>query len=282
VAAFALALVASFSWGVSDFVAGVQARRCSVLWLIAGGTTVALIVALVALVVSGDGMPASAVYAGLAAGVAQWFAAIALYRGLAIGQTSIVAPVSGLAPLVPFTVAAITGDFPGAVAAAGAVLAIVGLGLVGLAGDAQQTQARVSQRHSVLLGAIAALGFGVLFPLMDVASQDSPAGAVVANRVGILVLVAVALCVVRPTFAVRRPDVLLITAFGLCEASGTLCFAYATVTGTLGVVGVLASLYPVVTVVLAMMILKERLQGPHLVGVVAVLGGVGLLAAGSG
>jgi drug/metabolite transporter (DMT)-like permease len=278
--AVALALGATLSWGVSDFLGGLMTRRMAVLAVIVISQTAGLTVIAIAVAAAGESAPDAAFipYAA-AAGLAGVCGLAAFYSALATGKMSVVAPISSMAVLVPVAVGLATGDRPSAVQAVGVVLGIAGIVLASREAVEGQTDRRISA--GVGLALLSALGFGSFFVGMDVAADHDPLWANLVNRGTSLSLAVLAFLVFRPGFAgVDRGVLPALLTIGVLEMSANVAFAFAATEGLLSLTSVLSALYPVVVVVLAWLVLHERLQQSQKVGVAAALVGVALIAGG--
>ena len=284
--AAALALSASLAWGCSDFLGGLAARRLPLLTvMLLSGIVGSLGVALVVLA---RGVPAPggdfAVYAVLA-GVSGVIGIGAFYRGLAIGVMSIVAPVSAAGAVVPVAVGLASGERPAPWQVAGALIAIAGVVLVSRQGASEHEDAAARERSAaaargVPLALLAGAGFGGFFALMDRASEADAWWAILSARAASTTCVIVAVLAIRPRLATAAPDWGLLSVVGVLDVGANLLFALASREGLLSLVGVLSSLYPVVTIFLARTFLHERIARWQQVGVVATLAGVLLISAG--
>jgi drug/metabolite transporter (DMT)-like permease len=277
VLAVGLALCTSVSWGVGDFLGGLTARQLHVLTVLAVSQVVGLVAVLTWALLSGEAVPPArelALAAGAGTGGALGLAA--LYRGMAVGAMGIVAPISGLSPAVPLVVGLASGERPSALQLAGIGVALTGVLLVSR--EPSATGAR--RAAGVGLALVAAAGFGLYFVLLDGAADASVPWAVTTARAtaaSLAVLAAVG------TGAALRPPARLLPALasvGLADVAANAFFGLATTRGLLSVVSVLASLYPVVTVVLARALLGERLGALQRVGGGAALAGAALIVAG--
>ena len=274
-----LALAASLSWGLGDFLAGLRARRLPVVTVLvvsqaAGLTTIALVVAL-----RGVGPPDARYLAfGSLAGVAGAVGLAALYRGLAVGPMSVVAPISATAAVIPVLAGVLTGERPSAAQAAGIGLAVTGVVLASHArsvGGAQRTVA-----EGIGLALVAAVAFGLLLVALGEASDGDPYWGTLAMRGTSFSLLVLTALVVRPSFALNEGDLPVLLLIGVLDTVGNALFAVATTKSLLSVAAVLGQLYPVVTVLLARVVLGERMSRGQLLGVVAVFAGVALITAG--
>ena len=275
--AIALALGASLSYGLGDFLGGLKARSVHVITVLAISQVAGLVAVLVWLAFARDPYPGwYATAAAAAAGIGGAVGLAALYRGLAVGAMGVVAPVSATAAAIPFAVGVARGERPGALQLAGVVLALAGVALA----SREPAREGGGRAAGVGLALVAAVGFGTYFVFLDTAAEESVSWAVASARsASALLAVAVALAVgvsLRP--APRHLPAL--AAVGLCDVSANVLFALASTRGFLSIVSVLTSLYPVVTVGLAAMLLHERIAGSQRAGVVSTFVGAALITAG--
>jgi uncharacterized membrane protein len=277
VIAIALALGASLSWGVGDFLGGVSSRRLPTFTVmavsqVAGLAAVGALVAVLAEAPPGAGALTFAVGAGLGGVVGL----AALYRGMAVGAMAIVAPISAAAAVVPLAVGLARGERPSALQLAGVGLVLLGVALTaherGPAGPRLAT--------GVGLAAVAALGFGLYFVFIAEASDESQLWAVlVARAVSSLVAVAVVAARARSS-SLRRGDLPVLMLIGLFDVGANCLLVLALDRGLVSIVPVLSSLYPVTTVLLARAVLGERIARAQQAGVALALAGVALISAG--
>ena len=230
---------------------------------------------------SGEPAPASAELApAAAAGAAGALALSAFYRALAIGTMSIVAPVSATGAAVPVFVGLATGDELSALVAAGIAAAIVGVVLAAREEAPEGSAQAAVARRSLVLALAAALGFGAFFVGMDASADAGVLWALLAARIASFSLIAIAYAVARPPVAADAPRMALLVGIGVLDLGANASFAAATNEGLLSVAGVLGSLYPLVTVLLARLVLGERVRRVQGLGIAAALLGVVLIAAG--
>jgi drug/metabolite transporter (DMT)-like permease len=287
--AVALGLGSSLCWGLADFFGGLQSRRRSLLAVLLVSQVLALaLLGLFALAFAGGDRPsASAVGWAALAGTVGCFALAAFYRGLAIGTMSVVAPLSATGAAVPVLVGVAEGERPGAIQVAGMVLALAGILLASREAPredetaAQKESGRRASRAAVGLALVAALGFGTFFVGVDRASETAGVTWVIlVSRSCSLALVAAAALVVRPELPRAAAALLPLAAVGVLDLGANGLYALATTKGLLSIVAVLGSLYPAVTVVLARLVLAERLTRTQGLGVLATLLGVVAISAG--
>ena len=275
--AIALALGASLSWGLGDFLGGLKSRTLHVLTVLAISQTVGFGAVLIWLTLSGDGFPGwtSTAYA-VAAGVSGCLGLGALYRGMAVGAMGVVAPVSAVAAVIPFTVGIASGERPSLLQLAGILLALVGVGVA----SREPADRGGGRAAGVGLALVAALGFGLYFVFLDRAAEESvPYAVATARGIASLLAVAVAVAVgvaLRPAAAALPA----LVAVGLCDVLANVLFGLASTRGFLSVVSVLSALYPFVTVALAALVLNERVSSTQRLGVAGAFVGAALITAG--
>lgn len=274
-----LSLASSLSFGVADFLGGVASRRGAVVTVLLVSHAVGL-AGIAVLVAARAGGPPDAVFVPLAALSAALGTAgvAALYRGLATGLMSVVAPIAAAAAVIPVVWGAVRGDAPTALQNGGIALALGGVVLVSRTRTRPGAGARLAAGAG--LGLVAAVLFGLFLVSFEAASRDDPYWAVLALRVSSVAMLAAVATVLRPSLRTGRRGLGVLAVIGLLDVAGNAFFAVATTKGLIGVVAVLSSLYPIVTIGLARLVLRERLHPLQAAGVAAALAGVGLIAAG--
>ena len=270
-----LSLAAAAAYGLADFVGGVLSKRVSA-WTVAlaaqaGGSLATLVIALL---VGGDPTRADLVWAvvgGLGNGLGTAF----LYRGLATGRMGVVAPVSGVgAALVPVIVGVAIGERPDALVWLGIVLAFPAIWLVsrGPAGGAPTGGLRD--------GVLAGLGFGGLFVALSRVGEDAGLLPLALNQaVAGIAIIGVAAALSAPWLPRERRAGLGVVS-GLLGALATGLFMVASRGGHLTVTSVVVSLYPAFTVLLAAVVVRERVHATQGWGLGLCVAAVVLVAAG--
>jgi drug/metabolite transporter (DMT)-like permease len=276
-----LALSSALAYGASDFVGGVGSRRHSS-WqvVLVGQAAGALVMLVVGLMLPGS--PAIADFAwALLAGVGSATGSIFLFRGLARGRMGLVAPVSAVgAAVLPVLVGVALGERPSWLVWVGVLAALPGIWLVSRETTPDRPPRSASTRGALVDGAVAGVGFGVLFIALAQISADAGVLPLAANQlVGAVLTVVVAGSLGQP-WRPRRGVVGWGSASGVLGAAGTLAFMVATGATSLGVAGVLASLYPAVTVLLAAGVLGERIGASQRTGIAICTLAVATLALG--
>jgi drug/metabolite transporter (DMT)-like permease len=280
VLAVALALASSLCWGLADFLGGLQSRVRPLVTVLLVAQVAAVAIGIAFVAGSGDPFPdlgPAALATG--AGIAGCAALAAFYRGLAIGTMSIVAPVSATGAAVPVLVGLAEGERPAALQIAGILVAMVGIVLA--AREPADAAPGRAVRGSLGLAGLAALGFGTFFVLIDRATEHGGAPwSLLLVRAGEVALLGVLALATRPAMPSGVRDATPLLVIGVLDFSATAFFALATEQGLLSVVSVVGSLYPAVTVVLARVVLAERVARSQEVGVVLTLAGVVAISAG--
>jgi drug/metabolite transporter (DMT)-like permease len=269
-----LALGASLAWGVGDFFGPLVSRTLGSLrvlfWAQIGGV---LAIAL-AVAVRGEGPAGWAVLFAIVASLGGMLGLFAYYRGMQAGAMSVVAPIAGVSAIVPVIFGIATGDKPSAAQIGGIACALVGVGLASV--EHHEGSPRVAA--GVGLALLAAVGFGFYFPWMHAAGKvDFWWASLIFRSTALLLLVAIVAA--RHTPLKLRPRDLVITGLvGVADTIGNVLFAASSGHGLVSLTAVLASLYPVITVLLAATMLHERVAPLQKAGIVLTLTGVVLIS----
>jgi drug/metabolite transporter (DMT)-like permease len=277
VAALALALASSVVWGAADFAGGSLTRRLPVFAVTVISQGAGFVALLVAVAVRGD-VGARSFWLGTLAGLGGGAGLAAFYRALSLGTMSIVSPLAACGAVVPFGLALATGERPSALALGGAVAALAGAVLASL--EERRAESRERAR-AVVLALVAAGALGLFVYFLGLGSREGNAlSTLLGARVGSLSLLVVLALAVRAPLAVPRASLVAVAAVGLADVTANALFALASGRGLLAIVAVLGSLYPVVTVLLAHVLLGERLTRAQQAGVAVALAGVAAVGAG--
>jgi drug/metabolite transporter (DMT)-like permease len=278
--AIVLGLAASLSWGVADFLGGIQSRRMPVVAVVLGSQLAGLLLAASVVAIRGEAPPGGdfALYAALSS-VGGIIGLTAFYKALSIGAMGVVAPLASTGAVIPVGVGIATGDRPSAVQGVGVAVAICGVILASReAGEEAKESRAVSRGAGFAL--ISAVGFGCFFLAIDRASDDDVLWAVAVNRTVSVTLLGLALLAIRPKLGIKPADMRTLAIVGVLDIAANGLFALAATKGLVSVVAVLSSLYPVITVILARVVLKERLAAVQRIGAFTALAGVAQISAG--
>jgi drug/metabolite transporter (DMT)-like permease len=267
-------LASALSWGAGDFSGGVASKRAPVLGVLAFGQAAGVSL-MVALAFSwGEPVPAAASLGWAAgAGASGAVGLAALYRGLAVGRMGVVAPVSAiLSAAIPVLWGALAEGLPGPTRLAGFGLALAGIWLVAGAGEAS------GGRRGLGLAVLAGFGFGGFLVLMARGAQGGTFWPLAAARGMTLALSLAAALLSRRSFVPPVAALPFVILSGALDAGGNAFFVLAAQGGRLDVAAVLSSMYPASTVLLASLVLRERVSRPQGVGIAAVLIAIALIA----
>lgn len=283
--AILLALLAALAYGLSDFVGGLVSRRTSA-WSVAvvGAGTAAVLTGLVALFWPGDPTPGDfgwAVLAGAGSGAGAGF----LYRGFAAGRMGVVAPLSAVgAAVVPLLVGVAGGERPSLLAWIGILVALPAIWLVSrepaaaLGDEADQPVSPTAA--GVLDGLLAGLGFGVLFAALGQVPDSAGLWPLALTQLLSVPAVVVIAGLLRERWLPRERAAAHAVWCGVLSTVATAAFLFATQRGFLTVSGVLTSLYPAFTILLAALLLKEHIHRGQGAGLALCGAAVALVAAG--
>ncbi|MEU1281468.1 DMT family transporter [Streptomyces sp. NPDC005805] len=286
-----LALTASVLWGLADFGGGLLTRRTPALTVVVVSQSIAVVV-LGAIVVATGGFAEAGplLWYAVAAGVVGPVAMLAFYKALALGPMGVVSPLGSVGVAVPVGVGLLLGERPGVLQFAGIAVAVAGIVLAG----GPELRGAPVQRQAILLTLTAAVGFGAVMALIAEAST-SVTGlflALFVQRVTNVTVGGAALWVSvrRGGRALPLPGdggvrvvvaALPALAFvGLADVAANGTYALAAQAGPVTVAAVLANLYPVVTVLAALLVLRERVRTVQAAGAGLALVGTVLLATG--
>jgi drug/metabolite transporter (DMT)-like permease len=280
--AAALALLSSLLWGTADFFGGVYTRRMAavVVVLISQAIALALIVPTVWLVGAFDD-PSGYFWWGVAAGIVGPVGLVSFYWALSIGTMGVVSPIAATGIVVPVVWGLVEGEQPSTLQFAGIVVGFVGVVLAG-GPDVPHDDHAARQVHvkSIVLALVAALGFGGSFVCLAGGGEYSIGMTLLVQRSTSVLLMVVPVVLLTRLAGLRRRDLPGLAGVGAGDAAANGAFAWSSTLGLLSVTSVLGSLYPVATLLLARIVLGERLTRLQGYGVLLAMVGIALLAAG--
>jgi drug/metabolite transporter (DMT)-like permease len=271
----ALALSASLTWGLADFFGPLKGRKLGALRALVYVQLGGLAAIALAIAIRGKGPADVNALFAIPAAISGTLGLYAYYRGMAVGAMSIVAPIAGISAGIPVMFGIATGDRPSLWQWLGITAA---LGGVFLASREPGRGGRVAA--GVGLALLAAIGFGGYFPPMHAAGEADFWWASLIFRMTSTSVILAAVAIRRPSLAVSPIEVPLLALIGIGDMLGNLLFAAASTSGLVSITSVLASLYPIITVVLARLVLKERVARSQEAGIALTLAGVALISAG--
>ena len=274
-------LLAGLTWGLADFIGGIQSRRLPAVTVVLFSQFAGLLLVVAVVAIRGTAAPGGdfVVY-GAISSLGGMVVLIAFYRALSIGAMGVVAPLASLAAVIPLVVGIATGERPSALQAVGVAVAIIGVVLASREAS-EKAEKSPTVAKGVGLALVAAVGFGTFLVAIDRASDSDVLWAVLVNRTCSVTLLGTAvLALRRATLGVSMHDARMLAIVGILDIGANASFAYASTQGLVSVVAVLGSLYPVTTVLLARFVLHERLHALQRAGAVTALLGVALISAG--
>lgn len=283
--AVVLGLLVAATYGAADFFGGLSSKRASVpaVVVLAQLTGLPLLAVLVVLA-GGEASVRNVGYGAIAGGFGA-VGLVCLYRGLSAGRMSVVAPITAVgAALVPVAWGLVRGERPGTVALVGVVLALVAVGLVSRSDDdvldGEETPPRPVPVTFLPLAVIAGVAFGLVFVLLSLTDDDAGFWPLAAGRLVSIPLLTIGTIATGRSFGLASKEAArTIVAAGVLDMTANALFLLASREGLLALVGVLSSLYPASTVLLARLVLQERLLGVQVAGLVLAGTGVVLIAA---
>ena len=276
-----LAVVSAAVYGAADFLGGVATRRSTAFAVVVWSQLAGLVALAAAAAVMGDApAPARDLAWGAVGGLGGGTGVVLLYRGLSIGRMSVVAPTSAvIGAVLPVLVGLGLGERPHAAALAGVAVALLAIILVSSGPDGSADAVLGGRVRPGLREAVGAgMGFALFFVALANAGDDAGLWPLLAARVSIVVA-AVGGLVTRSALRPAPGAWGRIVVVGLLDMTSNLLYVLATRRGLLSLVAVLVSLYPASTVLLARVVLGERMTGRQVVGLVAAGAGVALIAA---
>ena len=251
-----------------------------------GALAVALItqatgmVILAALVV-GRGVPAPPLdlaLIGVGTGLLSALNFYAMYTALSIGNMARIAPIFGTAAIIPVVVGLASGESPSSLKLLGILLAIAGVVLVSV----DTGEKRSHGRRGPVLALVCAAGFGLVLTGVDRVAEHDPYWAILLMRFGGTVTIGtvVVMKLRGAPGSVPRGAIAPLLAIGALDSTAHVLWAVASTTGLLSLTAVLGNLFPAVTALLSVALLRERLALPQAIGAAGVLAGCALVTAG--
>ncbi len=279
------ALAAAVLYGSADFLGGAASRRLRASSVLTVSGPVGAVVMLAAALLAGGRPELAGVPWAVAAGGCGGVGLIVFYAGLAAGPMRLVAPVSALVSTVlPVTAAIATGERPGLAVYAGGlicVLATILVSMEGSAGPGERPRPASATARGLGYGIAAGIMFGLFFIFLRVAATSGVLWPSALSRAaGAVVLLGVAVWAgAPPAWRGASPRVLAaVIGCGLLDAIANVCYVLATRAGLFGVAVVLTSLYPGVTVLLARLVLGERIRPVQLAGLLLAIAGIAVVS----
>ena len=266
----ALAVLSGLIWGVGDFAGGKATQGAAALPVVLVSKLVSLPLLAIFLVAMYVPVTAIGLAWGALAGVAGLVGLVLFYRGLSAGAMTVVAPVTGVtSAAIPVVAGLIWGERPSGARLLGVGCALLAIALVSIAPHPPGRRQVVNWRLiAVALGS--GVGFGLFFVLLAVAGNAAGGSAgmwpIAGSQLSALIIGGLLVLVARPGPWPRRAALRFTLLAGPCDMTANALFLLATRGGDLSIVAPLAALYPVTTVILALLVDHERLRGIQVAG----------------
>jgi len=271
--AILLALAAAAAWGTGDFTGGLASRRVDAFRSVLIAFSVGLVALLIVALARAEPLPPPADLAwGALAGLGGLLGILFLYRGFAAGRMGIVAPVSAvLTAAIPVVFNALTAGLPGRLQLAGFGFGLAGVWLL------SRPEGSGGRPEGLGLAVLAGVGFAGFFIALGQVGETAVFWPLVAGRVAACAGLAAYMLAARRPMSPRDAPLGLLVPAGALDAAGNLFFLLAIQLGRLDVTAVLGSLYPAVTVLLAWLVLRERMTRLQVAGVGAAVAAIVLI-----
>jgi drug/metabolite transporter (DMT)-like permease len=266
----ALAVLSGLIWGIGDFAGGKATQRAGALLVVWVSKLVSLPLLAIYLIAMYVPISPIGLAWGAMAGVAGLVGLVLFYRALSAGAMTIVAPVTGVtSAAIPVVVGLIWGERPSGARLLGIGCALLAIALVSIAPNPSGRPQVVGWRLiAVALGSGA--GFGLFFILLAVANEAAGGSVglwpIAGSQLSALIIGGLLILMVRPGPWPRGVGLRFTMVAGPCDMTANALFLLAARTGDLSIVAPLAALYPVTTVILALVIDHERLRGVQIAG----------------
>ena len=274
-AVVALGLLASLGWGVADFGGGLTSRRAPVLGVLLGSQLASLSVGVPLLTLRSEPtMTPLDIGISVLGGILASTGLALLYRGLSTGRMGVVAPVAAvLTASLPVAFGFLTEGFPSVVAIVGIVAAALSVVLVSRSSEASDGRPS-GLRYGLAAGSI----FGLFSISVSWLSDDLVVSPTIAIRVASITTIAALIVLGRQHWRVSRRLWPALLVVGVVDMLATASYLSAIDVGPLAIAAILASLYPVMTTILAAVLLREKVTPMHAAGIVAAGVAVVLIA----
>lgn len=277
-----LSLLTAVTFGAADFSGGMASRRAQVITVVFCAHVIGLVgVFAAALLVAEEFLVGSLIY-GAAGGLFALAGLILLYRRLAAGPMSVVAPITAItSALVPAGIAFVGGEALSIGIGLGVVFALVAIGLISASGDGESESGDAAITPLVIAESLGAgVGFGVFFVFISKAAVETSPWPIVGARVATVILLTIWVLARRVPMPGDAITWRWIAVAGLLDTFSNVLFIWSADLAGLAIASVLSSLYPASTVILAAVLLRERMSRVQLAGFVLAMVATALIAAG--
>lgn len=280
--AYLLALLAAGFYGAADFTGGIATRRAAALPVVLISQAVGLVLVALALPLLPAATPSRAdLWWGAVAGVIGGIGVALLYRALAVGTMSVVAPITAvIAVALPVLTSIVLGERPGRLAIIGIVLGVFSIALVSRSASTEASEGQGKRTSGIGIALISGIAIGLFLLFIAQTHREAGLWPLLTNRIASVAFFGVVIAVARAS--VRMPANLTMLALGggALDMIANALYLLAVRIGPFSPVVTLASLYPATTVLLARAILGERLSAWQTAGVLSALIAVVLIVSG--
>ncbi|PYQ34189.1 MAG: EamA family transporter [Acidobacteria bacterium] len=275
-----LAVLASVAYGAADFLGGLATKRGSTVFsAVVCSQATGLVLLLLALPFLPPATPTAADLAwGAASGLAGGIGLALLYRGLAVGVMSVVAPVTAVcAVVIPVVVGLALGERPTGLAVLGVALALLAIVLISRSGQVEESP---SARSGVAIAIVSGIAIGIFLVCLQRTGRSAGLWPLVPARVVSVSFFAVAGLLARQKLLPRSESRPIVIGGGALDMLANVLYLLAVRQGPLSIVATLTSLYPASTILLARVVLRERLRLVQQAGVACAALAIVLIVSG--
>lgn len=281
---YALAVLSSITYGAADFLGGLATKRSGMFSVVVFSQSSGLILVLVALPFLPPASASAIDFAwGAASGLAGGIGLALLYRGLAVGVMSVVAPVTAVcAVIIPLLVGTLLGERPATLALVGVGLAIVAIILVSQSGEDRHAGEGTPGRTMTGVGIaiLSGIAIGVFFVLLQRTGPSAGLWPLIAARAVSIAFFALAGVTAGTKLIPGREAMPIAIGAGALDMIANILYLLAVRQGLLSIVATLTSLYPASTIILARIVLYERLRLVQQAGVICAALAIVLIVSG--
>ena len=273
----AFALASALSWGAGDFCGGLASRKINQFQVLLLTTSSSLLLLILFAVIGKESIPSTGnIIIAVIAGICGSLGLAALYRGLSLGNSALVAPVAGvIGAIIPTLIGLFIEGLPSYLTLTGFALSIAGIWLVARSKDGNNHFAKDGLGLAILAG----IGFGVFLALIAQIEGEQIFTPLVISKLASLVLAIVLINMRRLPFPKPTGSPIAILS-GFLDAGGNVWYLFATHYVRLDIAALLSSLYPAGTVLLSSLILKEKISLQQWIGVSACIVAIMLITLG--
>jgi drug/metabolite transporter (DMT)-like permease len=271
------ALSASLSWGAGDFYGGLAARKINQFQVLLLTTSSSLLLLILFALIGKESLPSPRDFAlAVIAGICGALGLAALYKGLSLGNTALVAPVAGvIGAIIPTLAGMAVEGLPGFLTMTGFVLAIAGIWLLSRPKDGSSHLAADGLGLAVLAG----IGFGGFLALIAQMRGDQVFTPLVFSKIASLILAILLIRIARQVLPTPSASPVALLS-GFLDAGGNILYLFAAQNTRLDIAALLSSLYPAATVLLSSLMLKEKISLPQWFGVSACIVAIMMITSG--